>query len=34
VLDLLGLDEGWKPNLLAREDVTVDDLVLVQVPVE
>lgn len=32
VLDLMGLDEGWKPNLLARDDVNVDDLVLVQVP--
>lgn len=34
VLDLMGLDEGWKPNLLSRPDVTVDDLVLVQVPSE
>ncbi len=34
VLDLMGLDEGWKPNLLSRDDVAVDDLVLVQVPVE
>lgn len=34
VLDLMGLDEGWKPNLLTRADVTVDDLVLVQVPSE
>lgn len=33
VLDLMGLDEGWKPNVLARDDVNVDDLVLVQVPV-
>jgi hypothetical protein len=34
VLDLMGLDEGWKPNLLSRDDVAVDDLVLVQVPIE
>jgi len=34
VLDLMGLDEGWKPNLLSRDDVAVDDLVLVQVPTE
>jgi hypothetical protein len=34
VLDLMGLDEGWKPNLLAREQVAVEDLVLVQVPVQ
>jgi len=34
VLDLMGLDEGWKPNLLSRADVAVDDLVLVQVPIE
>src|SRR5829696_7924246 len=34
VLDLMGLDEGWKPNLLSRHDVAVDDLVLVQVPIE
>jgi len=30
----MGLDEGWKPNLLSRDDVAVDDLVLVQVPIE
>lgn len=34
VLDLMGLDEGWKPSLLARDDVAVDELVLVQVPPE
>jgi len=34
VLDLMGLDEGWKPNLLCRADVAVDDLVLVQVRIE
>jgi hypothetical protein len=34
LLDLMGLDEGWKPNLLSRDDVAVDDLVLVQVPTE
>lgn len=34
VLDIMGLDEGWKPNLLSRDDVTVDDLILVQVPIE
>lgn len=34
VLDLMGLDEGWKPNLLARDDVAVADLILVQVPIE
>lgn len=32
MLDLMGLDEGWKPNLLSRDDVAVDDLVLVRVP--
>ncbi|WP_408898453.1 CHAT domain-containing protein [Nocardioides sp. R1-1] len=31
VLDLMGLDEGWKPTLLSRNDLDVDDLVLVQV---
>jgi len=25
LLDLMGLDEGWKPSLLARDDVAVDD---------
>jgi hypothetical protein len=34
VLDLMGLDEGWKPNLLSRGGVAIDDLVLVQVPIE
>jgi hypothetical protein len=34
LLDLMGLDEGWKPSLLARDDVAVDELVLVQVPTE
>lgn len=34
VLNLMGLDEGWKPNVLSRTDVTVDDLVFVQVPIE
>ncbi len=34
VLDLMGLDEGWKPNLLSRDDVAVDDMILVQVPIE
>jgi hypothetical protein len=34
VLDLMGLDEGWKPDVLSRADVAVDDLVLVQVPIE
>jgi hypothetical protein len=34
VLDLMGLDEGWTPNLLSRDDVAVNDLVLVQVPIE
>lgn len=34
VLDIMGLDEGWKPNLLSRADVAVDDLILVQVPIE
>ncbi len=33
-LDFMGLDEGWKPRLLTRDDVNVDDLVLVNVPVE
>lgn len=31
-VDFLGLDEGWKPNVLARPDVAVDELVLVTVP--
>ncbi|WP_299449077.1 CHAT domain-containing protein [uncultured Serinicoccus sp.] len=31
VLDLMGLDEGWKPTLLSRDDLDVDDLVLVRV---
>jgi hypothetical protein len=31
VLDLMGLDEGWKPTLLARDDLDVEDLVLVRV---
>jgi hypothetical protein len=31
VLDLMGLDEGWKPTLLLRDDLDVDDLVLVRV---
>jgi hypothetical protein len=31
-VDLAGLEEGWKPNLLVREGVDVDGLVLVQVP--
>lgn len=30
VLDLMGLDEGWKPTLLSRDDLDVDDLVLVR----
>ncbi|GEP39207.1 hypothetical protein NPS01_28700 [Nocardioides psychrotolerans] len=34
VLDLMGLYGGWKPNVLSRTDVTVDDLVFVQVPIE
>jgi hypothetical protein len=34
VLDLMGLDEGWKPDVLSWADVAVDDLVLVQVPIE
>jgi hypothetical protein len=33
-LDVMGLNEGWKANLLTRDDVAVDDLVLVQVPTE
>jgi hypothetical protein len=32
VLDLMGLDEGWKPNVLSRGDVAVDELILVKVP--
>ena len=32
VLDLMGPNEGWKPSLLVRDDVVVDELVLVQVP--
>lgn len=32
VLDLMGLGEGWKPSLVARDDVAVEGLVLVQVP--
>lgn len=34
VLDIMGLDEGWKPNVLCRDGVGVDDLVLVQVPIQ
>jgi hypothetical protein len=34
VLDLAGLGEGWAPNLLARDDVELDKLVLVQLPPE
>jgi hypothetical protein len=34
VLDLMGLDEGWKPNVLSRDNVAIDDMALVQVPVE
>jgi hypothetical protein len=34
LLDFMGLDEGWKPNLLARDGVSIDDLVLVQIPIE
>jgi hypothetical protein len=30
-LDFAGTGEGWKPNLLAREDVNLDELVLVKV---
>jgi hypothetical protein len=30
----MGLDEGWKPNVLSRGNVAIDDMVLVQVPVE
>jgi hypothetical protein len=34
-LDFAGLGEGWKPSLLARGDVEVDDVVvLVKVPTE
>lgn len=33
-LDLMGTDEGWKPNVLARDDVAVEELVLVKVPAE
>ncbi len=29
-LDLAGLNEGWKPNVRARDDVELDQLVLVQ----
>jgi hypothetical protein len=32
-LDFMSLDEGWKPAVLSRDDVAVDNLVLVQVPV-
>ncbi len=31
-LDFMGLDEGWKPELLTRDDVSVDELVLVNIP--
>lgn len=31
-LDLLGLNEGWKPNCLVRDWLSLDDLVLVKVP--
>lgn len=31
VLDLMGLDEDWKPSMLSREDLNIDDLVLVRV---
>jgi hypothetical protein len=33
-LDLAGLDEGWIPNVLARDDLDLDGLVLVQLPPE
>ncbi|MGQ0846880.1 MAG: CHAT domain-containing protein [Sporichthyaceae bacterium] len=29
-LDFMGLNEGWKPTLLCRADVTIDDLILVR----
>lgn len=31
VLDLIGMDEGLKPNLLCRDDVAADDLALCKV---
>lgn len=30
----MGLDENWQPDLLSRDDVAVDSLVSVQVPIE
>jgi hypothetical protein len=33
-VDMAGLDEGWIPTTLAREEVTLADLVLVQPPAE
>ena len=29
-LDLAGLNEGWKPNIRARDDVELDKLILVR----
>lgn len=34
VLDLMNLNEGWKPQVLSREDVSVDDMILVEIPGE
>jgi hypothetical protein len=31
-LDLLGLDEGWKPRFIARDDVSLEELILVELP--
>jgi hypothetical protein len=33
-LDLAGLNEGWKPTVLARDDVELDELVLVRPTLE
>jgi hypothetical protein len=30
-LEFAGTNEGWKPSVLAREDVKLDELVLVKV---
>jgi len=31
-IDAMGLDEGWKHDVIAREDINVDERVLIQLP--